>query len=200
MAEIAGLDFGALPIAVLLYQSAVEIFDILSPAQNLGDDFEALVSALRNEKRIFSRWGKGCGLDKPAKHVSGWYGREDETLLGALTRMFIYLAKAYMLVERYVDAGGGGCSQNLPDMPGIVSYMRGAGYEELAFDIQRTWNELQTSRAKTGPLLTSKILRPDPRQADELTRLLVKIRQLNINLERVRLPTREVAEGRPLPN
>lgn len=46
----AGLLFGALPVAVLLYQSAVKIYNTVSSVQDFGDNLQELVSDFRIER------------------------------------------------------------------------------------------------------------------------------------------------------
>ena len=199
---IAGLAFGALPVAILLFQSAVKIYETFSSVQDFGGDFGELAANFRIEKQKFSDWGKGCDLARRGRNDPGRDDGGYEVLLESLTRMCCYLDNAQTLISRYKSPGK---NVNLPDPSAVdirrlVPHMLGAALEELSPEIQGALGNLQKYAANVNAeQSTTKIILQGLQEVEELEKVIAKIRQLNTDLRELR-PAEKTAKGKPFPN
>ena len=196
---IDGLPFGALPVAILLYQSAMKIYDTFSSVHDFGDDLGELATSFRIEKQKFSDWGKGCDLARRGRNDPGQDDGGYEVLLESLTKMCCYLDIAQTSISRYKSPGK---NVNPPDPSAVdirrlVPHMLGAALEELSPEIQEALGKLQNFAANVNAEQpAAKILYQGLREVGELKRLIAKIRRLNSGLRVLRSPK---ARGKPLP-
>ena len=198
---IAGLAFGALPVAILLFQSAVKIYDTFSAVQDFGGDFGELAADFRIEKQKFSDWGKGCDLARRGRNDPGRDDGGYEVLLESLTRMCCYLDIVQTSISRYKSPGK---NVNPPDTSAVdirrlVPHMLGAALEELSPEIQEALGKLQNFAATVNAEPTTKIIYKGLQEVGELKKVIDKIRQLNSDL-RVLRPAEKTAKGKPFPN
>ena len=200
---IAGHAFGALPVAILLYQSAVKIYDTVTSVQGFGSDLGEVAANFRIEKQKFSNWGKGCDLARHGRNDPGQDNEGYEVLLESLTRMCCYLDIAQTSINRYMSPPSKNVNPPDPsavDIRRLVPHMLGAALGELSPEIQDALGKLQKFATNVNAEQpAAKILYKGLREVGELEKLIDKIRRLNADLRALRLPAYETARGKPFP-
>ena len=200
---VAGLAFGALPVAILLYESAVKIYDTVTSVQDFSSNFGEVVADFRIEKQIFSDWGNECDLARRDRNDPGQDDGGYEVLLESLTMVCCYLDIARTSISRYKSPGRNvnPADPSAVDIRRLVPHMLGAALDDLSPEIQEVLGKLQKFATNiNAEQSTAKILSQGLQEVGELKKLVAKIRQLNCDLRMLRSPAGKTARGKPFPS